>query len=74
MQRNYTASRWKRWKTSMERIFPNEAAEWIKYDPSDFGPYSKMTVLNCKAYMLEQKENGFDKVTYFIKKKEDGSR
>lgn len=53
----------------MERIFPNEAKEWIKYDPSDFGPYSKMSVLQCKAYMLEQQENGFDKVTYFIKKK-----
>jgi hypothetical protein len=58
----------------MERIFANEVKDWVKYDPSDFGPYSKMTVLNCKAYMLEVQENGFDKVTYFIKKKEDGSR
>ena len=56
----------------MERIFPNEAEEWIKYDPSDFGLYSKMSVLQCKAFMLEEQPNGFDKVTYFIKKK-DGS-
>ena len=56
----------------MERIFANEVDEWIKYDPSDFGPYSKMTILQCKAYMLETQPNGFDKVTYFIKKKEDG--
>ena len=74
MLMNYSASKWKRWKTSMERIFANEVKDWVKFDPSDFGPYSKMTVLNCKAYMLETQENGFDKVTYFIKKKEDGSR
>ena len=74
MLMNYSVSKWKRWKTSMERIFANEVKDWVKFDPSDFGPYSKMTVLNCKAYMLEVQENGFDKVTYFIKKKEDGSR
>ena len=74
MLMNYSVSKWKRWKTSMERIFANEVKDWVKFDPSDFGPYSKMTVLNCKAYMLEVQENGFDKVTYFIKKKENGSR
>ena len=59
----------------MERIFQNEVDDWVVYDPQDFGPYSKMSVLQCKAYLLEQQPNGFDKVTYFIKKKKkDGSR
>lgn len=56
----------------MERIFENEVCDWIKFDPADFGPYSKITVLQCKAYLMETMDNGFDKITYFIKKKEDG--